>query len=404
VVRGDREEFAAVGLAIAGAGAIVGAGLLSMLDGPARLAVDTSRDGFLRRVGLGDVVRSAYADRFVHRWTRYVQWISLPLAAAGYLGARGTGGRILRAWLAVIVVGVPVGLLTGRFPADRLITFGYAVPILAGFGVVWVFGKLSARRGGIRLAALVCAVLLLLMAAGSFIAWHRQAPFIDEAQTAQLSVLNRYVAATAPGTPIVVQVESQDETATFDVTQTANLVRAGVPPDRVGDVYVVLTNHLAGGDAERTALERVSAADADAAVSASAADPLFVGLTGFMSDEARTATGAGVETFPPIRLGIGVPTDPLEPSSPGGIVLASVAVLAVVWVAGYGWARAATDATAAAALAPAFGIAAVTTLAIVAERLGLPLDGTVGPTLVSLVAGGCGYLAWRLLGEPVPGP
>ena len=149
-VRHDAGEFARLAWTVGGAAALLGAGLLSMLFGAAGLTPDTSRDGFLRRVGLGDVVRSAYVDRFVHRWTRYVQWVSLPLAGAGYLRARGTGGRILRAWLVVIVAGIPVGLLTGWFPADRLITFGYAVPILAGFGIVWLYARLSAGRAGAR--------------------------------------------------------------------------------------------------------------------------------------------------------------------------------------------------------------------------------------------------------------
>ena len=92
LVRRDGEEFARLSWTVGGAGALVVAGLASMLVGPARLSVDTSRDGFLRRTGLEDVVRSAYVDRFVHRWTRYVQWISLPLAAPG-LPAGARDGR-----------------------------------------------------------------------------------------------------------------------------------------------------------------------------------------------------------------------------------------------------------------------------------------------------------------------
>ncbi len=113
LVRRDGEEFARLRGRSAARERLVVAGLASMLVGPARLSLDTSRDGFLRRTGLEDVVRSAYVDRFVHRWTRYVQWISLPLAALGYLRARGTGGRILRAWLVVIVVGSQSGCSPG---------------------------------------------------------------------------------------------------------------------------------------------------------------------------------------------------------------------------------------------------------------------------------------------------
>jgi hypothetical protein len=94
--------------------------------------------------------------------------------------------------------------------------------------------------------------------------------------------------------------------------------------------------------------------------------------------------------------------DPLEPSSPAAIVVASVAALALLWAAGYGWARATVDATAAAAVAPAFGLAALILVAVVADRVGVPLDGWVGPTVVSVVAGGGGYLALVVLGGERP--
>ncbi len=404
-VRRDGEEFARLAWAVGGAGVILGAGLLSMLIGPPRLSVDTSRDGFLRRVGLGDVVRSAYLDRFLHRWTRYVQWISLPLAGTGYLRSTGTGGRILRAWLVVIVAGIPVGLLTGRFPADRLITFGYAVPILAGFGTVWLYGRLGATRIGPKLALAGCAILVVAMAAGSFIAWHRQDPFIDEVQTQQLEVLNRYAAVAPPGTPIIVPVDPSDGTVTFKTTTTANVTRAAMPPGRENDVHVVVPPSGAGEpDPERAALTEVSTREATEAVARADGAAITASLGAFLSTEFQTSAGASRQVAPGVSLS-GVPdrpsaepVDPLEPSSPAAIVLASIAVLALLWVAGFGWARTSVDATAAAALAPAFGLAALTLVAIALERCGIPLDGWIGPTIVSALAGGGGYVCLLVVG------
>jgi hypothetical protein len=410
LVRRDGEEFARLAWAVAGAGALVVAGLLSMLIGPARLSVDTSRDGFLRRAGLGDVVRSAYLDRFVHRWTRYVQWLSLPLAAVGHLRARGTGGRILRAWLAVIVAGVPLGLVTGLFPPDRLITFGYAVPILAGFGTVWLYGRVSATRIGPKLALAGCAMLLVAMAAGSLIAWHRQEPFFDEAQTTQLEVLNRYVAAAPAGTPIVMLVGSEDGTETFKATQAANVIRAAVPPDRIADVHVVVADNSGGAppDEERRLLAELTSREAQDAIG-SANGRVLVGRVDalFPFDLTNdTETPEGPTVAPGVRVGgtgfdpgpAAEAVDPLEPSSPAAIVVASIGVFGLLWVIGYGWGRVATDVTAAAALAPAFGLAALTLVAIAGERLGVPLDGWIGPTAVSALAGGGGYLCLLLLG------
>ena len=70
-----------------------------------------------------------------------------------------------------------------------------------------------------------------------------------------------------------------------------------------------------------------------------------------------------------------------------------------MWVVGYGWARTAVDGTAAVALAPVFGLSALILAAVVADRVGVPLDGWVGPTGVSAVAGCGGYLLLFLLGS-----
>jgi hypothetical protein len=422
-IRGDEREFRRIAWTVGGAWLVVGAGLVSMLIGPPRLSVDTSRDGFLRRVGLRDLVRSAYVDRFVHRWTRYVQWASLPLAAAGSLRVMDTGGRILRAWLLVIVAGIPVGLVTGLFPADRLITFGYAVPILAGSGTVWLYGRLAVMRGGPRLAAIACGSLVVMMVAGAFIAWARQAPFITENQTTQLEVLNRYIAEAPSDATIVVRVDPGEETATFAATQAANLVRAGVPPDRIADVHVVVAADRFTGppDEERRLLSEVTAREARAAIADANGRVLFARLGVFFPfwlTHAVEPIGGPLDA-PTVAPGVQIdaqgfepgpapqPIDPLEPSSPVGIVGASVAVLTFLWVAGYGWARTALDRTSAVALAPAFGAAALTLVAVVAERAGVPLDGWVGPTLVSVLAGGGGYLCRLRLGaqrQAVPAP
>jgi hypothetical protein len=412
LVRGDRREFGRIAWTVGGASAVVGVGLVSMLFGPARLSLDTSRDGFLRRAGLGDLVRGAYADRFVHRWTRYVQWVSLPLAAAGSLRARDTGGRILRAWLVVIVAGIPVGLVTGLFPADRLITFGYAVPILAGFGTVWLYGRLTASRAGPRVAVAACTVLVVAMAAGSFIAWGRQAPFITQKQATQLEVLNRYVAGAPADATIVVHVDSGDETPTFAAMQAANAIRASVPPDRIAGVHIVVASDQTTGtpDEERRLLTEITAREARTAIADANGRVLFARLDVFfpfgLTEEGETPAEPVDTVAPGVRIDAQGfdprpapgPIDPLEPSSPVGIVEASIAVLALLWIAGYGWARTAMDRTAAVALAPAFGAAAITLVAVAAERAGLPLDGWVGPTVVSTLAGGGGYLCRIRLG------
>ncbi|HEY1126384.1 MAG TPA: hypothetical protein VGF83_01360, partial [Actinomycetota bacterium] len=122
---------------------------------------------------------------------------------------------------------------------------------------------------------------------------------------------------------------------------------------------------------------------------------------------ARVTDGVFIETA---STGTGVPAamsrpvDPLEPSSPERILLAAFAVLALLLAAGSGWAGVfARDAVARLALAPMCGMAVLVLAGITLERLGMPLTGWVGPTVVSAVGGGCGYLV-RFLLERRAGP
>jgi hypothetical protein len=233
-------------------------------------------------------------------------------------------------------------------------------------------------------------------------------------------VLNRYVAGTPAGAAIVVRVDSGEENATFAATQAANLIRASVPPDRIADVHIVVASDRFTGppDEERVLLSEITASEARTAIADANGRVLFARLGVFFPfwlihavepvggslDGPQVAPGVQIDAqgFEPSPAA--EPINPLEPSSPAAIAGSSVAVLALLWIAGYGWARTALDRTAAVALSPAFGAAALTLVALVAERAGLPLDGWVGPTAVSLLAAGGGHVCRLRLGpqgEPV---
>ncbi len=93
--------------AIAGGAAVIAAGLLSMLAGPARIAVDTSKDAFLRRIGLGPELRHEYRDRFHGIGIRIDILTEIAASVVGAFRVEGTARRILASWLAVTVVGIP---------------------------------------------------------------------------------------------------------------------------------------------------------------------------------------------------------------------------------------------------------------------------------------------------------
>ena len=402
----DRSEALRLAGAAVGGGAIVGIGLLAVRPGAPALDVDTSKDAFLRRVGLTSELRSAYRDRFVHRWTRYVQWVSVPLAIAGFSTPNGNAGRILRSWFAITVVGVVVALATGWLPADRFVTFGFAIPILAALGLVRLWKRLMPRPA---LAVLVTSALALAMLAGSAIAWNRQEPFISEDEAREIAIANRFIAATPSGGILLLTVNGEGAEVSFLATRAANVTRAGVPPDRIRDVFVIVPPpEDPGASSTRRLLSRITHRDAtreaarrrvdrqDLTFVLETFDPIGYrenDVVGGLPEAGPGVRVAGAEGFDPAAQAI----DPLEPSSAAGIAWASIATLALLWIAGYGWARMGfEDGITAAAAAPAIGAAMLILVATALDAIGVRL-GTAPSIVASALAGGGGYVVWLVL-------
>ncbi len=395
--RSDRREAVRLTGTAVGGGAIVGLGLLTVAVGPSSVDVDTSKDAFLRRAGLTSELRSAYLDRFVHRWTRYVQWVSVPLAIVGFGEAGGTAGRILRAWFVTTVAGVGLALATGWLPADRFVTFGLAVPILAALGLARL---LEPWR---TVALLVTGVLTLAMLAGSAIAWNRQEPFLSEDEVRAVTIANGVASDLPDGIPLVFLVNEPDATVSFLATRAGNVIRAGVPPSRIRDVLVLVPPLEGDAGAERRAIEELTARDRAVAEQAAGDPGVVLVLSPF--DEVDRPDGAIV--IAP-DAGGPAPVDPLEPSSAAGIVWASVTSFVLLLAIGYGWARIGLDdRLTAAAASPAIGVALLVLVAVALDAVGLSLGGTTGPIAASAIAGGGGYLAWLVLERrvrPRPSP
>ena len=386
--RSDRHEaFRIAGTAVGGAAALA-IGLLAVRPGAPPLEVDTSKDAFLRRAGLTSELRSAYLDRFVHRWTRYVQWVSVPLAAIGFTAPNGNAGRILRSWFVLTFVGVTLALVTGSLPADRFLTFGFAIPILAAFGLVRLWRRLERRRA---LAGVVTAALTITMLAGSAIAWNRQDPFLSQEEGRALLVASQAVSRLEPGTPLAFLVNEPDDTVSFLATRAGNVIRAGVPPDRIRDVVVVVPSLDAGtGSDERGARERLTARDLAAAEDRAGRSAAVIVLTPF--DEMDRPAGA-IQIGSALVTGSVHAVDPLDPASAARIAWAAIATFALLWVAGFGWARIGlADTITAAAAAPAIGGAMLILVATALDALGVPLGRATGALAASALAGGGGYL------------
>ena len=387
-----REAFRLAGTALGG-GAIVGIGLVAVRPGAPPLEVDTSKDAFLRRAGLTSELRTAYLDRFVHRWTRYVEWVSVPLAVVGFSAPSGNPGRILRAWFALTFVGVAFALATGWLPADRFVTFGFAIPILAALGLVWLWRRLERHRAA---AILVTAPLTLAMLAGSAIAWNRQEPFLSDEEVRAVTFANDDVSRLPPRTLLAFLVNEPDDTVSFLATRAGNVIRAGVPPDRIRDVVVVVPPLQAGpAGGERGALERITARDLSAAEDRADRGAAMIVLTPF--DDVDRPAGALV-VDPSVPRKDSYPIEPLEPASAVAIAWGSVATLALLWVAGFGWARIGLDdALTASAVAPAIGAALLIVVGVALDAFGVRLGATGGALVASALAGGGGYLVRLVL-------
>ena len=406
--RSERTDALRMAGAALGGGALLALGLLAVRPGAPRLDVDTSKDAFLRRAGLDAELRSAYFDRFVHRWTRYVEWVSVPLAIAGFGAGRGNPGRILRAWFVVTFVGVVGALVTGWLPADRFITFGFAVPILAALGLMWVWRRLGDRHA---LACGVIGVLTFLMVAGSAIAWNRQEPFMTEEEVSAITAANRYVAGVPPGGVYVFVVNGEGPELSFLATRAANVIRAAVPPSRIRGVFVLVPPPEPGAtpSATRRALTRVTRRDvmqAGLEGSLRPRDVAFVLKPFDRVDYGTDAFAPSAEIGPGARLiaprGIvrpaDAPVDALQPTSAEGVVWASVAALALLSVVGFGWARIGLeDPVRAAAISPAVGAAMMILVAVGLDAIGISLGSTGGAIAASALAGGGGYMVGFVL-------
>jgi hypothetical protein len=404
--------------ALAGGGLIVGAGMLSVLAGPARLSVDTSKDGFLRRAGLDEALVRNYRYRFRENLRRFAPWITLPLAAIGALQVHGFTRRFLIAWAAFTVAGVPLALATGWFPPERVMTFGFALPILAAQGMTWVWERTEPRRW-LTIGATV--VLVGLFAAPAIDTQRDQTPFVSPRDLAAATLAGRIASTTPEGTPLVFVVDDPDRFVTFNATNVANIVRAAVPPRRVDDVYVFVgsLDDLAAdrptvrGEPEYDALSRITLDDLPDGDRAVFVAPVWNRSPSALVDE-RLSTWSGsdgavaggrVRSSVPGPRPLPAGDDELSPSSPAAIALSAVAILALLWVVGAGWSRwVFDDLVSAATAAPAFGVATITVSALALERLGVPLTDRWGPVLASALAALGGYALRVVQGQPAQHP
>jgi hypothetical protein len=306
------------------------------------------------------------------------------LATLGLLRRRGALGRLLIAWFVVMVFGVVVGIVRQSFPPHRVIAFGFCLPILAAYGLEAVGSHL--RRARLPMMIAVCTVL----AASATITWlHAPRPFNAPTVTAAQQA-GAALTATAPRTPVIVDLPNRGPGTVTAVLRAANVLRAEVGSEHVRDVLVRFPRPDAN-DPETLALwVDAEQRSADAVTSVTSVVEIRVG-------------GVTPAVVPPVpnAVTVDVPTGgSASRTSPADVAMATVAGLLVLGFAGAGWARAAgASGVEIVERAPVTGMGALILAAVVADRfgvrLGRPVDAGI---IVTLVAAG-GYLVASRVGR-----
>jgi hypothetical protein len=295
IARRRREALVTALAAVVGAG-VTGVGLLAASTGGVAFDVPTSLDVFLLQTRQLARLHALFLERF-SKVAGYALWAWLPLAAVAYRRLRGHLGRILVAWSAVTVAGVVVGLVWQPFPPHRIVAFAFCLPLLAALGLTEIRAKLP------RWAMPISLVVVAGIAAGAVWLWvQAPRPFTDPSAAPLAAVVPAIGTTTGP---VVVDLPLDGRATAVQVIRAINLLRAAVPGDRVRDVLVRYPAPVEG--------------DADA-------------ISLWQTNQAQLAAAEpAAEVVAPVDA-------PAHPAvSAGGLLVATLAWLAVCGVVGDGW-------------------------------------------------------------------
>lgn len=297
---------------------------------------------------------------------------------------------LLIGWGATVIVAALLFEVGWNVPPYRYATFALALPILAIL-LVTTLGTLVARRLPIlgTLVGVSLAIALVVWATSWSIDYWWSQPSIPEEQFDQSLAAGRYLSSTGQERPVVYI------TSLPQIVFPDHMLRAGVPPSFVDDVYVFpgtlrelrfLQEHP-GGELLDPGLDRRSQAARELIADVFLRDPIVLFLSSFNE-------GQRPPLSPEVQPGVFVlqgPSGVIEPAAPPGtndVVVDALALAALLAVVGIGWsvALAPGDLLARAGLAMAFGLAVLAIAGTVAGRLGLPLRGGSGTALVIATA------------------
>jgi hypothetical protein len=298
---------------------------------------------------------------------------------------------LLIGWGATPIAAALLFRAGSNVPPYRFAAFALALPILATL-LVTTLGRLIARRMsvlGILVGASLAVAPVAWATSWSVDYWWSQ-PSIPEEQFDQSLAAGRYLTSVGEERPVVYIISASQ------ITLPDHVIRGGVPPSFVDDVYVfpgaMRELRFLQADPEGVLLNpapnRRSLEARELIADVLVQDPIVLFLSAFNQD--RPVPPGLLEVQPGVSVVQG-PTSVVEPAPSArtsGIVVDALALAALLAVVGSGWSAALApgDLLARAGLAMAFGLAVLAVAGTVASRMGMPLRGSSGTALVIAAA------------------
>jgi hypothetical protein len=375
----------------------------------------------------GDAVqRLPPADRYrpflMETLRTYIPLLTGPAVVAGWVAARRDGPPrlgglrwLMGMWLVLTGLVVGAGIVGLRLPTYRALTF--ALPVaLATAAAPFFPGALAPQSAPNRRPRWVLVTVALAVAAllPGELMWYRAfRPRTNSGELGQITAVAGYAAALPPGTTVVATYDKLDllkalyYEGVFDALLPAALRRrvqlfpgtaeealaGALPPvpepatrETARDLFDDVAEPLAGG-APIVALR--------------AFDP-----SGFSRGLGRSGSQIGHDAIivrgPPASST--VEAGPFVPLPVGwALLLWSLAMVLVLGLSGVGWSSLALPAAPTAvqlAVAPAFGVVALTMLGLAATTAGVTLAGSAGPAMVAVAVASSLGAAWRSRRSP----
>jgi hypothetical protein len=394
-----------------GAGIVAGATLFATVSNPPS-----------PRLNRGELAKKLQADL-----PRYRLPLLLPLAAVGAASlaraGRERGGRtrfvltLLLAWTGITLVGYLMYRFTSLpIPANRLLLFAFALPLLALLAVFWLGGVVgrSSRRWTMAIVVAGVAGMVLL----SEVQWARTPAHVDPVKYREAAAADAYLRSIdAPvGRPVVFIVDDQGDLPAATVPFMRDHILGAISTERVAHTYVyvgTVENYLEERPtlSGRRQYDQVSRRFFSRMRHTYEQDPVVLIGSSFNVTNYHSWADPRPESVYRDQ-GVSVVRGPLPPEqsiepvdpvgNPGVIKLAllSTGTLAVLAFVGLGWAiallRRWLGRLELLAVAPAVGVAALVFGGLIIDRLGVRLTGVPG-ALTPLLVAGLGWLfVWFL--------